>query len=89
MSEMIDFTTVVDDSEKSFIVTIPMQSVIDFLRSGRLLVWLEAPTLITMGTGIREPRESVVEDAALTWFTELGDDLLHGSDIALEEPGAE
>lgn len=33
--------------------------------------------------------ESVVEEATLDWFTELGYETLHGPDIAPDEPGAE
>ena len=33
--------------------------------------------------------ESAVEEAALTWFAELGYALLHGPDIAPDEPAAE
>ena len=37
-------------------------------------------------SGFTEPD---VEDAALAWFEELGYAILHGPDIAPEEPGAE
>lgn len=33
--------------------------------------------------------ESVVEDATLDWFGELGYSVVHGPDIAPGEPGAE
>jgi type I site-specific restriction-modification system R (restriction) subunit len=35
------------------------------------------------------PNESVVEDAALTWFVELGYDIAHGPHLAPGEPASE